>query len=73
VKITLVSTQRPKPQAGDTKMVRGVLMIRQQERVSVGPYSGAYVFSNGRPVYEWVAKGGPRDRTAQQARKGEGE
>jgi hypothetical protein len=54
-------------------MVRGVEMIRQQERVSVGPYSGAYVVSHGRPVYEWVVKGGPRDRTAHQARKGEGE
>lgn len=52
---------RKKPKAGDEKVVRGVTFIRQQE------YSktyGAYAVSNGRPVYEWVEKGGSRDRMA---------
>lgn len=52
---------RPRPKAGDEKVVRGVTFIRQQE------YSqtyGAYVVSNGRPVFEWVEKGSDRDRTA---------
>ena len=53
--------KRKKPQAGDEKVVKGVTYIRQQE------YSrtyGAYVVSNGRPVWEWVEKGSERDRRA---------
>lgn len=34
-------------------------MIRQQVR-----HGGAYVVSNGRPVWEWVEKGSEQDRTA---------
>ncbi len=52
---------RKKPAAGDEKVVKGVPYIRQQE------YSRtyrAYVVSNGRPVWEWVEKGGERDRRA---------
>lgn len=56
---------RNKPKAGDEKIVRGVTMIRQQQRVPVGqPHAGAYLVSNGRPVWEWVEKGGERDRRA---------
>lgn len=55
---------RKKPQAGDTKVVKGVTMIRQQQRVAPGqPHAGAYMVSNGRPVWEWVEKGGEHDRT----------
>jgi hypothetical protein len=53
--------KRKKPQAGDEKVVNGVTMIRQQE------YSQTYrafVVSNGRPVWEWVIKGGADDRRA---------
>lgn len=52
---------RKKPNAGDEKAVRGVTFIRQQEYSKM---YGAYVVSNGRPVYEWVEKGSDRDRTA---------
>lgn len=56
---------RKKPKAGDEKVVKGVTMIRQQQRVRPGlPYAGAYLVSNGRPVWEWVVKGGEDDRTA---------
>lgn len=49
----------PTLQAGDEKVVRGVTMIRQWQK-----HGGAYVFSNGRPVWEWVEKGSERDRSA---------
>ncbi len=39
-------------------------MIRQQQRMRAGPRAGAYMVSNGRPVWEWVVKGGEDDRTA---------
>lgn len=56
---------RKKPQSGDEKVVRGVTMIRQQQRVGHGlPHAGAYLVSNGRPVWEWVEKGSERDRKA---------
>jgi len=55
--------RRSKPKAGDEKVVNGVTMIRQQQRVPAGMmHAGAYVVSNGRPVWEWVVKGGPDDR-----------
>lgn len=55
--------KRKKPQAGDEKTVKGVTMIRQQRRVPPGlPHAGAHLVSNGRPVWEWVVKGGPEDR-----------
>lgn len=50
-----------KPQAGDEKVVKGITYIRQQEYSQT--YK-AYVVSNGRPVWEWVEKGGERDRSA---------
>lgn len=53
--------KRKKPQAGDEKVVKGVTMIRQQE---CSRTYRAYVVSNGRPVWEWVEKGGERDRCA---------
>ena len=53
---------RKKPKAGDEKVVKGVTMIRQQQRMQHGPHAGAYLVSNGRPVWEWVEKGGERDR-----------
>lgn len=46
---------RKKPKAGDTKMIRGVLHVRKQARMVDGPYRGAYLVNNGRPVWEWVA------------------
>jgi len=51
---------KPKPKAGDEKTVKGVVMIRQQKHV---PGYGWQV-SNGRPVWEWVVKGGEDDRRA---------
>lgn len=53
---------RRKPQAGDTKFVKktGKTMIRQQQK-----HGNAWVVSSGRPVWEWVEKGGPLDRKAQ--------
>lgn len=54
---------RPKPKAGDEKVVKGVTMIRQQCRVPEGlPHAGAYLVSGNRPVWEWVEKNGNRDR-----------
>lgn len=56
---------RKKPKAGDEKIVKGVTMIRQQQRVRPGlPHAGAYLVSSGRPVWEWVVKGGEDDRSA---------
>lgn len=48
-----------RPKAGDEKMIRGVLHVRQQEM-----YSGMHVVSNGKPVWEWVVRGSERDRYA---------
>ena len=55
-----LTTNKPRkiPKAGDEKTVKGVVYIRQQEI-----HSGAYVVSNGRPVWEWVVKGSDRDRS----------
>lgn len=50
-------TQRAKPRAGDEKIVKGVVMVRQQQN-----HSGRWVVSNGRPVWEWVVKGSAADR-----------
>jgi hypothetical protein len=56
---------RKKPKAGDERHIGGVLHIRQQQRVPEGmPHAGAYLVSNGRPVWEWVLKGGDEDRTS---------
>lgn len=52
--VVSTSPARKKPKAGDTKMIGGVLHVRQQERCASGPYKGALIVSNGRPVYEWV-------------------
>lgn len=58
---------RKKPQAGDERVIRGVVHIRQQRRVPQGmPHAGAYLVSNGRPVWEWVVKGSQEDRTTRQ-------
>ncbi len=62
--IRLSSTpERKKPKAGDERFLkgRGVWQIRQQE---FSRMYHAYVVSNGRPVWEWVDKGGERDRTS---------
>jgi hypothetical protein len=56
---------RKKPKAGDEKVVKGVTMIRQQAR-----YNGYYLVRNGRPVWEWVVKGGNEDRKARMASSG---
>lgn len=65
--------RRKKPQAGDEKVVKGVTMIRQQQRMTYGPYAGAYLVSNGRPVWEWVEKGSDKDRMASFRRRLHGE
>ena len=64
---------KPKPQAGDERFLkgRGVQQIRQQQYSKM---YRAYMVSNGRPVWEWVDKGGEKDRTSEawlQARKAE--
>lgn len=64
---------KAKPQAGDERFLkgRGVQQIRQQQYSKM--YK-AYMVSNGRPVWEWVDKGGDKDRTSEawlQARKSE--
>ena len=51
--------KRRKPKAGDEKIVKGVTYIRQQVRTS----QGYHVTDHG-PVWEWVVKGGERDRAA---------
>lgn len=60
---------RKKPKAGDEKEVKGVTMIRQIRRVPDGlPCAGAYIYSGGRPCFEWVVKGGDEDRTARRSK-----
>jgi len=49
------SAPRRKPREGDTKTVRGVLYVRQQQRSQ-----GGYVVRCGRPVFEWVRADDPR-------------
>lgn len=57
--------KRKRAKAGDEKVVKGVTMIRQQQRMPAGCFhEGAYLVSNGRPVWEWVEKGSKSDRTA---------
>jgi hypothetical protein len=46
-----------KPKAGDEKIVKGKLMVRQQCQGQ-----GRLMISNGRPVWEWVEWGSQRDR-----------
>ncbi|WP_288081216.1 hypothetical protein [Pseudomonas sp.] len=55
---------KPKPQAGDERFLkgRGVQQIRQQQYSTM---YRAYMVSNGRPVWEWVDKGGEKDRTSE--------
>lgn len=54
---------RPKPKAGDRRFLkgRGVWQIRQQART----HSGAYLVSNGRPVWEWVDADSDRNRAGE--------
>lgn len=54
-------TGKKQPAAGDVKTVKrtGQIMIRQQVR-----HGSAWVVSRNRPVWEWVVKGGERDRSA---------
>lgn len=51
--------QRKLPKAGDMRWLKGkkVWQVRQQEK-----HGRCYVVSNGRPVWEWVDRGGDRDR-----------
>lgn len=48
---------------GDEKYVKGVLMVRQQQKSF-----GRSMVSNGRPVWEWVVHGSDRDRNKAYAR-----
>jgi hypothetical protein len=50
---------RKKPHSGDERVVKGITHIRQQVYSEI---NRAYVVSNGKPVFEWVEKGGERDR-----------
>jgi hypothetical protein len=52
---------RKKPQEGDEKVVKGVLMVRRRARVQSGPHKGAMLSNNGRPCYEWVVKEASRE------------
>lgn len=61
---------RPKPKAGDEKVVKGVTMIRQVRRVPDGmPHAGAYIYNGSRPCFEWVVKGSDRDERARRFRR----
>ena len=55
---------RKVPKAGDERYLkgRGVTQIRQQEYSKIHQ---AWIVSNGRPIWEWVDKGGARDRTSE--------
>lgn len=57
--------KRRKPKAGDEKVVNGITYIRQQVRTSQG-----YQVTDHGPVWEWVEKGGARDRAARIYREG---
>lgn len=60
MRIHITTTKRAvKPKTGDEKIVKGVTMVRQQVYSKL---HRAYVVSNGRPVWEWVVKGGVDDR-----------
>jgi hypothetical protein len=48
------------PKAGDTKLCKGTEMIRQPKRNK----NGSAAVNHGRLLYEWVVKGGPKDRTS---------
>ena len=55
MKVRLItSPRRRKPKVGDTKLIKGVLHIRQWARATSGYERGALIVRNGRPVYEWV-------------------
>lgn len=61
---------RPKPKAGDEKVVKGVTMIRQIRRVPDGlPHAGAWIYSGNRPCFEWVVKGSERDERSRSMRR----
>lgn len=55
---------RKKPQAGDIRIIGGVEHIRQQRIINDPLHGRCHLVSNGRPVWEWVVKGGDRDRRA---------
>lgn len=45
---------RPKPSPGDIKTCKDGLFVREHARVKNGWIgAGAYLMSNGRPVYQW--------------------
>lgn len=71
MKITyLTGPYRPKPKAGDEKVVNGVTLIRQIKRVPDGmPYAGAWIYNGSRPCFEWVVKGSELDERAQGLRR----
>lgn len=56
-------SQPRKLKEGDEKYVKGVLMVRQQQKSF-----GRSMVSNGRPVWEWVVHGSDRDRNKAYAR-----
>lgn len=57
---------RKAPKAGDERFLkgRGVTQIRQQSRTWMRHCYGAWIYRNGKPVWEWVDKGSSKDRTA---------
>lgn len=50
-----------RPWAGEERVFRGVLKIRQQMRDA----AGEWMVEDGHAKWEWVIKGGPDDRLAQ--------
>jgi hypothetical protein len=51
---------KKKPKAGDERYLKGRAVHQVRQQVKIG---GAYLVSNGRPVWEWVDKGSERDRS----------
>lgn len=68
-KVTIsTAPKRKRPKAGDEKVVKGVTLVRQHKRMPQGCFhAGAYLMSNGRPVWEWVEKGSDQDRTTRRS------
>lgn len=53
-----------KPTAGDERTIGGVRHIRQQKIIHDPLHGPMHVTNNGKPAWEWVAKGSDRDRIA---------
>lgn len=64
------TVERRKPKEGDEKTLKsGVVYVRQARRTS-WPMAGTLVGSRGQTLWEWVVKGGDRDRMKDKPRYG---